>query len=232
MLSQVAVEHNNRSRVRGQSASDRAAVTPDQTALSHHSAPLRFQCPACQMVLEVPAELAGVCGPCPGCRATITAPVLQRTATIEIKPRPCRPPREGRSDPVEQSVAPDLRAPIPAMGQPPTAPPPVKADPPVPRQPPIPSSVEKSAQQSRLRSGSRTRRRRTARPVKRKARSRPEHSINPLSVVSEKYREKKETVTMIKILVAILLTIVIAIVIARITKKSVAAPSYEHSQEG
>ena len=109
------------------------------------------------------------------------------------------------------------------MGQPPG---PLKADPPVPRQAPIPSTVERGAQRSR------TRRQRRGQPVKREARSRPGHSINPLSISSEKYREKKEAIVVIKIAVAVLLTIATAFVIAKITKKSIAAPAYEHHQKG
>ena len=35
---------------------------------------LTFGCPACQATLRVPSYLAGVKGPCPRCRAEITAP--------------------------------------------------------------------------------------------------------------------------------------------------------------
>ncbi|MEJ6634480.1 MAG: hypothetical protein QNL77_02085, partial [Akkermansiaceae bacterium] len=40
--------------------------------------PIEFSCPSCQTALRVPAEMAGVSGPCPTCSQTIAAPVHKR----------------------------------------------------------------------------------------------------------------------------------------------------------
>lgn len=63
---------------------------------------LSFSCPACQIVLRVPAELAGVHGPCPHCHTDIVAPIpasdipaalaaAAPPAVPEFGPRPVEP---------------------------------------------------------------------------------------------------------------------------------------------
>ena len=109
--------------------------------------PLRFSCPFCRMVLEVPREMVGVRGPCPGCRKEIEAPPPPDSAgpkPIEVKPRPHRPARDSEpAAPDQESAQPA----IPAFGSPPPAAAPPEANPPVPRQPRIPDQRSKRASQ-------------------------------------------------------------------------------------
>ena len=61
---------------------------------------LHFHCQSCGSLLTVPMEMAGVTGPCPHCRATITSPtapvsttaVLQPAAMTAAVPAASRPP--------------------------------------------------------------------------------------------------------------------------------------------
>ena len=58
-----------------------------------------FHCPHCQVRLNVPDSMAGVSGPCPSCRAAITAPAASEAAVpVETVPLP-----PGRSAPVPES---------------------------------------------------------------------------------------------------------------------------------
>lgn len=52
---------------------------------------ITFACPNCSTPLDVPAELAGVSGPCPRCGVTITAPMASRTAVPEYLPQDTLP---------------------------------------------------------------------------------------------------------------------------------------------
>ncbi|MFT4550064.1 MAG: hypothetical protein ACI9MB_004039, partial [Verrucomicrobiales bacterium] len=50
---------------------------------------LSFACPACQGVLRIPIELAGVHGPCPNCRTEIAAPIpASQTLARLLHPEP------------------------------------------------------------------------------------------------------------------------------------------------
>ena len=52
---------------------------------------IRFNCPACGIQLDVPASLAGVTGPCPSCRAPITAPHPQQAPPQQTPPQQAPP---------------------------------------------------------------------------------------------------------------------------------------------
>ncbi len=47
---------------------------------------LTFYCPDCNVRLTVPAAFAGVTGPCPSCRSSITAPPAEKVAPAEPEP--------------------------------------------------------------------------------------------------------------------------------------------------
>ena len=92
---------------------------------------LSFSCPHCSTRLTVPASLAGVTGPCPSCRKSITAP----TPVPSEVPQPQAPPL-----PVE-AVAPE---PVPVAAGPVAEPEPVAVQPELPIQPAPPPEVPAS----------------------------------------------------------------------------------------
>lgn len=84
---------------------------------------LSFGCPHCNLRLTVPSALAGVTGPCPGCRQSITAPPLPEPPSVSPvaagpAPLPDPPPPASpaampelpaaRGEPVEVEVTPVL----------------------------------------------------------------------------------------------------------------------------
>lgn len=58
------------------------------------SEPITFFCPVCSTHLSVPANLAGVNGPCPSCRATIQAPYPQPPAPEPPSSEPAQQERQ------------------------------------------------------------------------------------------------------------------------------------------
>ncbi len=60
------------------------------------------------------------------------------------------------------------------------------------------------------------------------ANSRPGRSVNPATGISEQYQDRKESIILIKILVAIVVTLAIAVGVAALAKKSIRTPSYEN----
>ena len=73
---------------------------------------IEFSCPSCHTALRVPAEMAGVNGPCPTCRSTIAAPHPQPVAKQPIA-TPTPPPTAGGSPSLQQKSNLQQNAPAP-----------------------------------------------------------------------------------------------------------------------
>jgi hypothetical protein len=103
-------------------------------------APLRFDCPACGVLLTVPAAAAGIQGPCPRCWQEIISPEPARGLPAMLPAVSPPPPSQAHEVPPPRE-APALEPP-PAIPAP--APPPL--EPPLPPEPPVlvatPSSAE------------------------------------------------------------------------------------------
>lgn len=168
------------------------------------------------MLLEVAAELAGVRAPCPGCREEITAPLVS-----EPKPRPLRPRRDRSTAEPEQGIN-SPPPPVASPGHPPSSPPRAVASPPLPKSPPEGSEAQFEARPRRA----------EAEPVRRGARSKPGRSINPITALSEKYQDRKETLAILKVVTAVVITIGIALAVVALTKRSVARSTYESREQG
>ena len=166
------------------------------------------------MLLEVAAELAGVRAPCPGCRKEITAPVVSEPKPIEVKPRPLRPRRDRSTAAPEQGIN-SPPPPVVSPGHPPSSPPRAVASPPLPQSPPEGSEAQSGQCYAE------------AEPVRQGARSKPARSINPITALSEKYQDRKEALSILKVIIAVLITIGIALAVVELTKRSIARPSYE-----
>ncbi|MFP6867217.1 MAG: hypothetical protein VCA35_14840 [Roseibacillus sp.] len=52
-------------------------------------------------------------------------------------------------------------------------------------------------------------------------------SINPITALSEKYQNRKETLAILKVVIAVLITIGLALAVVELTKRSIARPTYE-----
>ena len=80
---------------------------------------ITFTCPSCGTKLKVPASMAGVTGPCPQCRAVITAP-LSSEESLQSPPGAFAPPQD---EPLTQAAGSDPTIPQPpSQTQPPTSP--------------------------------------------------------------------------------------------------------------
>ena len=72
---------------------------------------LRFSCPMCCTVLEIPCSRAGLEGPCPACGATIIAPSVvsvQPPQMVEVSPA-SQPNMESMGNEVDEAHAAALR---------------------------------------------------------------------------------------------------------------------------
>ncbi|MDG2123685.1 MAG: hypothetical protein P8J87_08315, partial [Verrucomicrobiales bacterium] len=79
---------------------------------------IRFQCQHCSAALTVPSKLAGVTGPCPFCRANITAPNLQQPQTqipqqAHSAPTPQTPSAPQPQQQAQQQLSQQQQAPSP-----------------------------------------------------------------------------------------------------------------------
>ena len=170
--------------------------------------PLRFRCSSCQMLLEVAAELAGVSGPCPGCRRMITAP---RTSSRARQPEPSpADSAQGESGHGEEEpgVKESERS---GLGQPSL---------PQEELPGAQSSPFAEQGAGRVRKVRRRRKRRKQQAkAQHEVRSRTDHPLDPVTALSRSSR------AIIKLVLAFLLTLAAVISIIRITQKGVAGPS-------
>lgn len=71
--------------------------------------PMQFDCPSCKVPLTVPDSAAGKTGPCPKCRATITAPTV--TPPTVTSPRPAIGMDGSPDGARQQARVPNSRAP-------------------------------------------------------------------------------------------------------------------------
>lgn len=71
--------------------------------------PMQFACPSCKVPLTVPDSAAGKTGPCPKCRATITAPTV--TPPTVTSPRPAIGMDGSPDGARQQARVPNSRAP-------------------------------------------------------------------------------------------------------------------------
>ncbi len=163
------------------------------------------------MLLEVAAELAGVSGPCPGCCRMITAPQASPRAR---QPEPC---------PIDSSQG--------ESGQGEERPGVKESEMSAVEQPSLPQeelSGERSSALSeqgtgRVRKVKRRRKRRKQQAkVRHEVRSGTDHPIDPVTILGESYREKRQRKAIIKLVLAFLLTLAAVISIIRITQKGVA----------
>ena len=171
----------------------------------------RFRCSSCQMLLEVAAELAGVSGPCPGCRRMITAP---RTSSPARQPEPCpADSAQGASGHGEEEpgVKESERS---GLGQPS-----------LPKEQ-LPGGESSVFAEQRTGCVRKVRRRRKRRKQQAKAhyevRTRTDHPLGAITVFSGSPREKRSSLAVIKLVLAFLLTLAAVISIIRITQKGVA----------
>lgn len=91
---------------------------------------LRFDCPACQATLIVPAAAAGVQGPCPICREEIIGPDPANQLLARL-PAPPAPPPEPEPEPAPEPPPAEEPASVeesPSTEEPPTAEEPPKAE--------------------------------------------------------------------------------------------------------
>lgn len=112
---------------------------------------ITFHCPSCSMKLQVPAQMAGVTGPCPECAANITAPLA---AASPAAPSPA--PSPAPPQPATPARTPAALAPNPPTGNRPTT-----------RSSPAPSPAPQHTKPTAL---ARTQARPQARPAKPRAR--------------------------------------------------------------
>ncbi|HAT19023.1 MAG TPA: hypothetical protein DCS85_02600 [Verrucomicrobiales bacterium] len=166
------------------------------------------------MLLEVAAELAGVSGPCPGCRRMITAP---RTSSRARQPEPSpADSAQGESGHGEEEpgVKESERS---GLGQPSL---------PQEELPGAQSSPFAEQGAGRVRKVRRRRKRRKQQAkAQHEVRSRTDHPLDPVTALSRSYREKRSSMAIIKLVLAFLLTLAAVISIIRITQKGVAGPS-------
>ncbi len=81
---------------------------------------ITFHCPSCRTQLQVPAQMAGVTGPCPECSASITAPHPVSSAatplpTDPIPLPPSQPEPQQPQQPQPQAGIPQPPPPVPAQ---------------------------------------------------------------------------------------------------------------------
>lgn len=159
---------------------------------------LRFSCPACELKLAVPLDLAGVRAPCPGCGCEITAPTGAKPdpKPIRVLPRPARP----RAKSAEQS-----EAEVPVLKE------------------PVESMPPRRRGQWRFQAGQKIA---ASEPVPERAspvrlRPRRSGSVYAGTGISERYQERKDMVSLAKISVAIALVVALALAIAFVTKNKV-----------
>lgn len=214
-------------------------ATRERTAAGEPAAgpqKLRFVCPYCQLTLEVPLEWVGVRGPCPGCQRDIAAPrpaAVASAPALEVVPRskPGQPAAPDPAPPAEVIPEPAM----PALGEPPPPPPPSEPNPPVPRQPPIPPQRKTRWRRLTLEErmkwgrGASSRRRGTGNATAGRG---GRGAVDPTTAISERYRNRKEIVAVVKVLLAILATLAITILIVVVTKRSVLGPSSDGRPRG
>ena len=69
---------------------------------------IQFHCPACQHLLVVPPEAAGVSGPCPNCQTVIQGPQPTPAPSPPPQPQPLNPPAPTYQAPAPQAPVPQI----------------------------------------------------------------------------------------------------------------------------